>query len=182
MVDLYKKIFFAGRILFERGLVDMRSGNVSVRLGRDKMMIKKTGENMGMLSKSSFIILPISRKTKKDMIASSDLEIHRKIYTLGGDKFGAVLHSHPPEAVALSHVFETISPTDYEAKLYVEKINFVDYEYIARTVSQYGVCVAKFHGIFCAGKNIQDALLLSLIVSNSLKIVLYETILGVRRK
>lgn len=179
--DLYKDIFLAGKVLFERGLVDVRSGNVSVRLGKDKMLIKRTGENMGMLRRNSLIVLPISKKTPKDKFASSDLDIHRKIYILGGDKFGAVLHSHPPEAVVLSYVFESISPTDYESKLYVDKINFVEYNDVAQFVSKYKVCVAKFHGIFCAGKSIQEALLLNLVVSNSLKIALYEFMIGIRK-
>lgn len=180
--DLYNKISFVGRTLFERGLVDVRSGNVSVRLGKDKMLIKKTGENMGMLNKSSFVILPISKKTPIDEMASSDLDLHRKIYVLGGDRFGAILHSHPPDAVVLSHIFDEISPTDYEARLYVEKIKFVEYEKVPETVLKYKVCVAKFHGIFCSGKNIEESLLLNLIVANSLKIALCELLLGIRKK
>lgn len=177
--NIYKKLKFAGEILFQRGLVDTRSGNVSVRLGKNRMIIKKTGENMGFLKKQSFVVVPINGTSPKDKFASSDLEIHRKIYALH-NRFNVVLHSHPPEAIALSHVFDEFEPTDYETRAYVKRVRFVEYDKVPEIVSEDRVCVVKFHGIFCAGEDINSALLLNLIVSNSLKIALYEKILGVR--
>lgn len=180
--ELYRKLIYAGRVLFERGLVDIRSGNISARLDEDRMMIKKSGENMGKLSKKSFVVVPITGKSKYDSVASSDLELHRKVYIYGdakGKKFQAILHSHPPEAVVLSRIFEEIEPIDYEAKMYVSKIKFADYLEVPEVVSEYGVCVSKLHGVFCAGKSVDEALLVNLIVANSLRIALYEKILGI---
>lgn len=177
----YNRIISAGRILFDRGLVDTRSGNISVKLSADRLLIKRTGENMGDLRKGSFIILPISRRTSKDVLASSDLELHRKVYLLN-DEVRAILHSHPPEAVALSHAFEEIYPTDYEAKQFIEKIKFVEYDEVPDVVSKYRVCVARFHGVFCAGQDVDEALLLNLLVANTLRITLYELVIGARTR
>ncbi|MCS7214230.1 MAG: class II aldolase/adducin family protein [Candidatus Calescibacterium sp.] len=184
MKQLYKGLIYAGRVLFERGLVDTRSGNISARINIDKIIIKKSGENMGDLRNKSFVITYISKKSKNDSVASSDLELHRKIYIYGDKKskyFGAVVHSHPPEAIALSHIFEEIEPRDHEARLYVQKIKFVEYTEVPEIISEYKVCVSKFHGVFCAGKDIQEALLLNLITANSLKIAMYEKILDIKK-
>ncbi|GBD03791.1 Methylthioribulose-1-phosphate dehydratase [bacterium HR19] len=177
--NFVKKMRECGEILFMKGLIDTRSGNASVRIG-DKILIKKTGSSMPFLSQKDVIVLPLYKETEEDIIASSDLKLHRKIYIEAERKrkdISAVLHCHMPEAVSLSFFFDKIIPEDYESKLFIREINFSDYESVPEFVSEFKICVVKGHGVFCGGKDFEEALFITLMAHNSLKIFLMNTIL-----
>ncbi len=170
--EIAQKIRWCGKILFEKGLIDTRSGNISVRRGKS-IIIKKTGKSLPFLTKKDVISLPLYKESKRDKLGSSDLNLHRKIYIEAEKRrrnIGAVIHTHCPEAVALSFYEEKIVPSDYEAKYFIKEINFVDYDDVPYFISEYGVCVVKGHGTFAGGKNLDDALFLTLALAHSLKI------------
>jgi L-fuculose-phosphate aldolase len=176
---LVKKMRECGEILFLKGLVDTRSGNASVRIG-DKILIKKTGSSMPFLSQKDVILLPLYRETEEDIIASSDLKLHRMIYIEAERKnkdISAVLHCHMPEAVSLSFFFDKIIPEDYESKLFIKEINFSDYERVPEFIAEFKICVVKGHGVFCGGKDFDEALFITLMAHNSLRIFMMNTIL-----
>lgn len=174
-----KKMRECGEILFLKGLIDTRSGNASVRIG-DRILIKKTGSSMPFLSQKDVILLPLHHETEEDIIASSDLKLHRMIYVEAERKnkdISAVLHCHMPEAVSLSFFFDKIIPEDYESKLFLREINFTDYDKVPDFISEFKICVVKEHGVFCGGKDLDEALFITLMAHNSLKIFMMNTIL-----
>jgi len=71
---IVKKMREYGQILFSKNLIDTRSGNVSVKLDKNKLLIKKTGASMPYMTKKDVITLPIYEETEKDKLASSDLK------------------------------------------------------------------------------------------------------------
>jgi L-fuculose-phosphate aldolase len=175
-----KKMRECGQILFSRNLIDTRSGNVSVKLDRNKLLIKKTGVSMPYMTKKDVITLPIYEGTEKDNLASSDLKIHRQIYIESekvNKNINAVLHCHMPEAVALSFFDDEITPLDYEAQYFIKKIKVAEYNSIPEYVAEFKLCIAKGHGVFVGGKDLDEALFLTLALHNSLKIFLLKNLL-----
>ncbi len=176
---IVKEIRNCGFILFSRGLVDTRSGNISVRYG-DKIIIKKTGKSLPFLTSNDVVRVNIYRETRRDRFASSDLRIHREIYMLA-DKMrkdvGAVIHTHCPEAVVLSFYYEKIIPEDFEGKLFMPEIYFVSYDDVPRYVVEYSCCVAKGHGTFVGAKDLKSSLFLTLAMAHSLKIFLLKKLI-----
>jgi L-fuculose-phosphate aldolase len=177
---IVKKMREYGQILFSKNLIDTRSGNVSVKLDKNKLLIKKTGASMPYMTKKDVITLPIYEETEKDKLASSDLKIHRQIYIESEKRnknINAVLHCHMPEAVAISFFEDEIIPPDYEAQYFIKKIKVSEYDRVPEYVAEFKLCIAKGHGVFVGGKDLDEALFLTLALHNSLKIFLLKTLL-----
>jgi ribulose-5-phosphate 4-epimerase/fuculose-1-phosphate aldolase len=80
----------AGRTLFSFGLVKATEGNLSTFDG-DTLVITRTGSRLDALDAGDLIVGRLGGELPG---ASSDLEVHRRMYAEHGS--GAVAHCHPP--------------------------------------------------------------------------------------
>ncbi|MDK2796132.1 MAG: L-fuculose-phosphate aldolase [Archaeoglobaceae archaeon] len=164
-----------GKMLFQSGLVDGASGNISFREG-DKILITKSGTNLNSLDLDSFVEITDSK-------ASSDRLVHAKIYEK--TRYNAVIHCHGVFNVVLSLKKSKIIPLDLEGKLYFGELNVVSdefgsYEYaenIAEEVEAKGVAIAKAHGIYSAGKDLIEAFNKACYVEHSCEVLYYLNLL-----
>ena len=83
----------AGRTLFSFGLVKGSEGNLSTFDGAT-LVITRTGSALDALQDDDLIVGPIGGDLPR---ASSDLEVHRRMYAERGP--GAVAHCHPAGTV-----------------------------------------------------------------------------------
>jgi hypothetical protein len=83
----------AGRALFSLGLVKGTEGNLSTFDGAT-LSITRTGAPLDDLSEGDLVTGPLDGELAG---ASSDLEVHRRMYAEQGP--GAVAHAHPPGTV-----------------------------------------------------------------------------------
>jgi ribulose-5-phosphate 4-epimerase/fuculose-1-phosphate aldolase len=83
----------AGRALFSLGLVRGTEGNLSTFDG-STLVITRTGSELHRLAPQDLIIGALDGELDG---ASSDLVVHRRLYTRHGP--GAVVHCHPPGTV-----------------------------------------------------------------------------------
>ena len=92
-----------GRRMHERGLISGIDGNISIRLGRSRILITPSGVNKGYLRPSDLIVVSIEdgSKIKGRGRPTSEILMHLEAYRLRPD-IGAVVHAHPPTAVALT--------------------------------------------------------------------------------
>ena len=88
-----------GRGLFTQGLVSSHSGNLSIRMG-DNLIITRRGSQLGCLGENDLIETGICHNNRATPLASSELPVHRAIYRQTSAQ--AIVHAHPPHAVALS--------------------------------------------------------------------------------
>jgi L-fuculose-phosphate aldolase len=93
-----RDICAVGRWLHERGYAAATDGNVSLRLGADRILITPTSISKGMMTPEDLVIIDsegcrVSGLRK----ASSELAMHLLIYRLRPD-VNAVCHAHPPTA------------------------------------------------------------------------------------
>jgi L-fuculose-phosphate aldolase len=99
---LRKQIVLFGRLMHRRGLVAATDGNISVRLGPDRILITRSGINKGFLTANDLVVTDQAGKPVDDSPKpSSEILLHLKVYELRPD-VEAIIHAHPPLAVALT--------------------------------------------------------------------------------
>jgi L-fuculose-phosphate aldolase len=90
------------RSLWEAGLVAGADGNVSVRLGRDRLLVTPRGLLKAELRVEDLVevdLKGIRRSGYRE--ASTELDLHLRAYRRRKD-CGAVVHAHPPTATAFA--------------------------------------------------------------------------------
>lgn len=89
-----------GRRLWQRGLVSANDGNLSVRLGDDKLLCTPSGVSKGFLRAENLVITNLAGESvEQARKPSSELKMHVKIYRSRRD-VKAIVHAHPPHATA----------------------------------------------------------------------------------
>jgi L-fuculose-phosphate aldolase len=90
------------RRMYARGYISGSDGNVSVRLGADRLLSTPSGLNKGFISPRDCIVT--NMEGKKLLGAgkpTSELFLHIEAYKRRPD-IGAAVHAHPPIAIAFS--------------------------------------------------------------------------------
>ncbi len=90
-----------GRLMYERGYVVSSDGNISVRLGDDRIVATPTMMSKGRMTEDSLALVDTKGKPLNDRRASSELAMHLLIYRERAD-VRAVCHAHPPHGTAFA--------------------------------------------------------------------------------
>ena len=91
-----------GRRLHARGFVASNDGNVSVRLGDDRLVTTPTGVSKGFMTPDMMVTTDLSgRKLAGDREPSSELLMHLAVYE-HRPEVRAVVHAHPPTATGFA--------------------------------------------------------------------------------
>jgi L-fuculose-phosphate aldolase len=154
-----------GRDLFLRGLTSSHGGNMSVRLG-DRVLITRTGAMLGHLEQKDLIETSLEDLDSSVMLASSELLVHRAIYK--NTSALAIVHVHPPHAIALSMIEQDeIIPIDNEGSYVFHKIPIIQTELttgskeVAKLASarlrDYKLIMLRGHGCFSIGAVLEEA-------------------------
>lgn len=90
------------RRLYERGLIAGQDGNVSARLGADRLLVTPAGLSKIDVTADDLVVVT----TGGEHVAgarrpSSELGMHLRIYAMRAD-VGAVVHAHPPTATGFA--------------------------------------------------------------------------------
>ncbi|MFZ5596184.1 MAG: aldolase [Bacillota bacterium] len=176
-----------GSDLFRAGLNNSHSGNISVRLG-DRIMITRRGSMLGHLGEGDLIETGLEKNDGNTALASTEIGVHRAIYQRTPAL--AVVHAHPPHAVALSLLGDEIIPVDAEGKyllkrvplVYAEKtIGSVEVErLLPEVLLNYKIAVVIGHGSFAAGRTLEEAYQLTTSLEHSCRIIYLSRMLGFR--
>jgi L-fuculose-phosphate aldolase len=93
-----RDICAVGRWIHERGYVAATDGNISVRLGPDRILTSPTCMSKGMMAPEDMVITDFTgRRLSGTRKPSSELAMHILIYKLRPDT-NAVCHAHPHTA------------------------------------------------------------------------------------
>jgi len=91
-------ICVVGRWIHDRGFVASTDGNISVRLGADRILMSPTFMSKGMMTPDDLVIIDFEgRRVGGTRKPSSELAMHLLIYRLRPD-INAICHAHPPTA------------------------------------------------------------------------------------
>lgn len=104
-----------GRRLWTRGLINGGEGNLSARLGPRRLLCTPAGANKGFLTEDQLVVTDLDGESFHELRRpSSELLLHLACYEERPDCL-AVVHAHPPHAVALTLSGDVLLPCMPEA-------------------------------------------------------------------
>ncbi len=162
-----------GKRLFAERLVGGNFGNISIRHGDDAFFIKRTGTYLDVPSEPILVML----EGEVPLGASSEYRVHREVYKKTPHL--AIVHAHPPAAVALSLVRDTVLPEDSEGKMFCPVIPVVGGEpgsqeiadNVAATLVNQKLAIVRGHGTFAAGKTLDEAYQLTSLCEHACRVL-----------
>lgn len=186
MREMFEKI---GRDIYLGGLVSSHAGNMSVRQG-DRILITRRGSMIGRLGPSDLIETGLYEDDAMVTLASSELIVHRAIYRATSAL--AVVHAHPPHAVALSLVEDALVPVDSEGSYLLHRVPVVAAKrtigsaevagVVAPALKDHKVVMLRGHGSFAIGEMLEEAFMLTSSLEFSSRILYLVRGLGAAAK
>jgi L-fuculose-phosphate aldolase len=153
-----------GHELFTKGLVSSHSGNLSIRLG-ERIIITRRNCGLGCLEEHDLIETGLNKNDRNTPLASIELAVHRAIYR--ETSASAIVHAHPPHAVALSLTETEIIPSDTDGMSLLGKVPVLGWnmevkpgglaDIIARALKQCRIVMVHGHGSFAIGQLLEEA-------------------------
>ena len=163
-----------GRDLFTRGLVSSHTGNLSIRLG-ERIIITRRESRLSCLQEHDLIETGISRNNRSTPLASTELAVHRAIYR--ETQALAIVHAHPPHAVALSLTETEIVPSTVEGLSAVGTVPVLGWhmevrpgglvDIIAQALKQHRIVMVHGHGSYAIGQLLEEAYNFTTILEES---------------
>jgi L-fuculose-phosphate aldolase len=100
--SLRSDIVEVGRRMYARGYTASNDGNISVRLGADRLLMTPKGVAKGFMTPDMMCVTDLDgRKLQGDRDPSSEMLMHLEVYRQRPD-VQAVVHAHPPTATGFA--------------------------------------------------------------------------------
>ena len=153
------------RRLYERGLVSGVGGNASVLLPSGKqILITPTGFFKGGVAEGDLVRVSLGGRIVGKGRPSSELATHLEAYRLRKD-VKAVVHAHPPTAVALVTAGVPIPVMTPEQAVMIRRLDVVDFatpgkegaNAVKESVKRSDVVGIRNHGFFSLGSDLHEA-------------------------
>ncbi|MEH7493584.1 class II aldolase/adducin family protein [Neobacillus niacini] len=159
----------AGRYMLTNHLAWGTSGNISIRLDTDNMLLTASGTFMGNLLPEDFVEFNIhSAEYRGSKKPSKETPMHSEIYKRRSD-IGAILHSSPFYTTLIACSNETIlSNLFIETMYYLENVAYVDYfhpgtselaEAVSKQSCNANIVMMRNHGVTVFDDTLNDALM-----------------------
>jgi L-fuculose-phosphate aldolase len=178
-----------GRDLFVAGLVSSHGGNMSVRQG-DRILITRRGSMLARLEERDVIEIGLDENDANVTLASTEIVVHRAIYQATSAL--AIVHTHPPYAIAQSLVKDEIVPVDSEGSYLLHKVPVVSAQLTAGStevaellpawLKEYDLVMLRGHGPFAIGHLLEEAYQLTSVLEMACRIVTIAEGMGVELK
>jgi L-fuculose-phosphate aldolase len=167
-----------GQALFTQGLVSPQGGNLSVKLG-ERLVITHRGSALGYIQEGDLVETGIDKNNRVTPLASTELRVHRCIYK--NTPALAVVHAHPPYAVALSFTEKEIVPPDIEGRALLSRVPILSTgtedkagesaDEIARLLREHRVVLVRGHGTFAASQLLEEAYYYTVVLEQSCRLL-----------
>ncbi len=174
-----------GNTLFAAGLNNSHSGNLSVRVG-GSVVITRRGAMLGEITSQDLIAVGLEHDDSGIALASTEVDVHRSIYT--STSALAIVHTHPRSAIALSLEGKDIVPVDVEGRYYFKRVPVLEVaqaigskeleKELPELLKDFPIVIVKGHGAFAAGGSLEEGLQISHAVEWSCDIILRCRALG----
>lgn len=158
--SFFEEFQAAGEDLLKLGLTSSHGGNLSVRHAGD-MIITGHFAMLGRLSPGDLVEVPLAGSSDQvHTNESNDAGLHRLIY--GHTAAGAIIHAHPPHAIALSLRHGMIAPQDLEGAFFLKEIPVVNPEEqgirLPQMLQSHVAAIVRGHGSYVAARTLNEAL------------------------
>ncbi len=186
--DAARDIVRCCRRLWEAGLIAGADGNVSVRLGPDRLLVTPRGLHKAELTARDLVEVRLSgAHCRGSRRATTELDLHLRAYRRHGD-CGAVVHAHPPVATAFAVAGEPI-PADVlpELILYLGAVPVAPYattgtpalgDVVEPLLARHVAVLLANHGAVTRGPDLATARIRMESLEHSARILLAARLLG----
>jgi len=164
-----------GRRMHRQGLAVAADGNLSVRLGPDRVLITPSGLSKGYLSTEQLLVIdldgqivPSYRPAQRALRPSSETPMHLEAYRLRPD-VGAVIHAHPPMSIACTIAGISLAHCVLPEVIYaLGKIPTSEFatpstsegaDAIRRLIGDHDAILLDHHGTFTVGADLFEAMM-----------------------
>jgi L-fuculose-phosphate aldolase len=190
--ELREEILRIGRLMWERGYVAATDGNISARLGADRLLVTASGHSKGFLTASDVILLDLEGRPAggyrgRGQRPSSEILMHLEVYRQRPE-VQAVIHAHPPLATAFSIAGVSLARCVIpEVIVTLGGIPTTDYatpsthevpESIRQAIRHYDAIIMSHHGSLTVGSDLWEAYLRLEKVEHTAQITLAAHQLG----
>ncbi len=183
-----KELVDLGKKLTDKGLVVGPGGNTSARLG-NIIYMKASGITFEEATESDYIGVDLKTGEVVDGEKKPTCEIlmHLGCYLVRNDIF-AVVHTHPPYAIAYAMLGKTLKPftPDFVAIINsdVPTIGYVIpagrelADEVSKVVKKYNAVLMTNHGLLTVGTNLKEAYYRTQLIEDSCKTIISAQSLG----
>lgn len=161
-----KEMLAVGKRLYQNGFVVANDGNLSVRLGRGRFLVTRSGVCKGDMVDRDLVICDDNGQTIRGGRVSSEVLLHLAAYRLRPD-ISAVIHAHPPIAVSFTlagiSLEEALLPEvvmslgKIPTSLFAAPASPEGAEVIRSEILHHDAIVLDRHGSVTVGKNLWEA-------------------------
>jgi len=170
-VDFRRAIVECGRICYERRLLTSNDGDISVRVGADRVLITPSGLCKGRMEAGDLLLLDLEGRVLSaapGRKVSSETPMHLEVYGQRPD-VRAVLHAHPVFATALT-VSDYPLPVDVLPEVlltlgevpttrYATPSSHDDADAIRTLIQKHDALLLRQHGSLTVGVDLDAALI-----------------------
>ncbi|MDW6023821.1 class II aldolase/adducin family protein [Mesorhizobium sp. BAC0120] len=156
----------AVRAIASKGLNSGTSGNISLRLEGEGMLITPTGISPEKLDQAAMVEMTLDGSSNGQMRPSSEWNMHAAIYK-ALPQAQAVVHAHPDHCVALSCLRQGLPPFHYMiASFGGDDVPCSDYapfgtaelaKVVLRALAERNTCLIANHGMIAYGPDLATA-------------------------
>ncbi|MGH7843713.1 MAG: class II aldolase/adducin family protein [Candidatus Binatia bacterium] len=168
MEDFQHAMIQWGARLFERRLVSGWGGNVSCRVGKERILITGQHAPLGFLAPEDLVLVDTGgHAIRQGRQPSSETALHLAVY--GNTEAQAVIHAHPPQVLVFSLSHDHFVPLSFEEKYTLGQVAVVpqDTPTVTQPEAVVGelrlrpIVILKGHGTVAMGKDLKEAFLLT---------------------
>jgi L-fuculose-phosphate aldolase len=174
--ELRLEIIKVGKSLYDARLAVAKSGNLSVKLDAENILITATGTFLGQLKESDIVkVNLVSSKLVGEIKPSSELPLHALVYKNFSAK--VVIHCHPPLINGYFAVAKNLKAMSFETKFYLGDIPVIPQEtptvtapeLVIAALKTNNLVVLKNHGTVAIADKFQDALSITEALEEAVK-------------
>lgn len=174
------EIKYWAKLLNERGFVTARSGNISMKLDDNTILMTSHDSYLGQLGNDELVIVDLDGNILEGTKGpTSEKSLHLGVYNSfpGSD---VVVHSHSPFTTAYFYYFDNLDIFSFEAKFYLGIIPVVPQETptvekiepVLKAFENSSLVVLKQHGVIAKAKTFKEAFSLIELLEEQCKVQL----------
>jgi len=176
------------RQLAAGGLIAGRDGNLSVRLGPDRVLVTPSGLIKSTLTAGDMVEVGLAgHKRRGRRNPTSELDLHLRILTARPD-VGAVVHAHPPAATGFAVAGEEIPANLLPELIFlVGRVPIVPYgtpgtpelgDRVAPYLAEHDALLLANHGAVTTGKTLDEAWIRMETLEHGARIIMAARAIG----
>jgi L-fuculose-phosphate aldolase len=186
--ELREDIVEIGRLVYQKGWVAANDGNITIRMGRDRILATPTGVSKGMMKPEDLIVVDMKgNKIEGRKERTSEILMHITIYEMRPDIF-SIVHAHPPVATGFAAAGRPLNLALLpEVIIGLGCVPLADYglpgtpaltEPMLPYIPKYEAIMMGNHGAVCYGEDVYKAFFRMETVEHFARISLVAELLG----